>query len=215
MKTPDCVIWGLTKRHNSKLVKFNGNQWTHNPLSITGFHNASSSSSSINVGSAQKKTKKSFRSVITLNLKHKLGHGAKSAKSAHSQSKIAHSQLVLSKDVGRVAKAIQGLTFQNQKEKNQALRKLARQNAANSRHVAKWGSPLSDRSVIWKSEWGWSYCLSRISAIWRVVLCLFSPARYRGLNCNRRWEWQLRTRLENRIAVHSRACSCLQHQDRV
>lgn len=215
MKTPDCVIWGLTKRHNSKLVKFNGNEWTHNPLSITGFHNASSSSSSINVGAEQKKTKKNFRRVFTLNLKHKLGHGAKSAKSAKSQSKIAHSHIHLSKEVNRAAKVIQGLTFQNQKEKNQALRKLARQHAANRPHVGKWVSPLSDKSVIWKSEWGWSYCLSRKSAIWRVVLCEFSPARYRGLNCNRRWEWQLRTRLENRIAVHLRACSCLQHQDRV
>jgi hypothetical protein len=137
MKTPDCVIWGLTKRHNSKLVKFNGNEWTHNPLSITGFHNASSSSSSINVGSEVKKTKKNFRRVVTLSLKHKLGHGAKSAKSATSQSKIAHSQLRLTKDVNRAAKVIQGLTFQNQKEKNQALRRLARQSAANSRHVAK------------------------------------------------------------------------------
>ena len=137
MKTPDCVIWGLTKRHNSKLVKFNGNEWTHNPLSITGFHNASSSASTINVGAEHKKAKKNFRRVFTLNLKHKLGHGAKKAKSATSQSRIAHTQIKLSKEVNRAAKVIQGLTFQNQNAKNHALRKLARQSAANRSHVEK------------------------------------------------------------------------------
>ena len=106
----------------------------------------------INVGSEEKKTIKNFRRVVTLSFKLKLGHGDKSAKSANSQSKIAHSQLRLTKDVNRAAKVIQGLTFQNQKEKNQALRRLARQSAANSRHVAKWGSPLNDKSVIWKSD---------------------------------------------------------------
>jgi len=106
MKTPDCVIWALTKRNNSQLVKFNGNEWTHNPLSLTGFHNASSSSSTIGVGAHHKKSKKNFRRVFSLTLKHKLSHGLKTAKSANSQSHISTSQINLTKDVNRAAKVI-------------------------------------------------------------------------------------------------------------
>lgn len=137
MKTPDCVIWALTKKHNSQLVKFNGNDWTTNPLSITGFHNASSNSSTISVGAHHKKTKKHFKRVFTLNLKHKLTHGAKTAKPAKSPSKITHSQVHLTREVHHAAKVIQGLTFQNLKAKNGALRQLARQSAANRSHTEK------------------------------------------------------------------------------
>ena len=137
MKTPDCVIWALTKKHNSQLVKFNGNEWTHNPLSNTGFHNASSSASTINVGGFHKKSKKNFRRVFSLTLKHKLGHGAKSAKSAKSQSRINTSEIHLTKNATKAAKVIQGLTFQNQKAKNGALRRLARQSAVNRSHTEK------------------------------------------------------------------------------
>ena len=35
------VIWRVTKKWNSNLVKFNGNQWSKSPFSTTGFHNAS------------------------------------------------------------------------------------------------------------------------------------------------------------------------------
>jgi hypothetical protein len=137
MKTPDCVIWALTKRHNSHLVKFNGNEWTHNPLSNTGFHNASSSASTIGVGAHHQKTKKHFSRVFSLTLKHKLGHGLKKAKSAKSQSRISTSEILLTKEVNKAAKVIQGLTFQNQKAKNGALRRLARQSAANRSHTEK------------------------------------------------------------------------------
>ena len=137
MNTPDCVIWALTRKNNSQLVKFNGNEWTHNPLSNTGFHNASSSAGTIGVGAFHKKSKKNFRRVFTLTLKHKLGHGSKTAKSAKSQSHIATSQINLTKDVNKAAKVIQGLTFQNQKAKNGALRRLAKQSAANRSHTEK------------------------------------------------------------------------------
>ena len=137
MKTPDNVIWALTKRNNAHLVKFNGNEWTHNPLSLTGFHNASSSSSTIGVSAHHKKTKKNFRRIFDLTLKHKLGHGLKNGKSAKSQSKISTSVIHLTKDVNRAAENIQGLTFQNQKAKNGALRRLARLSAANRSHTSK------------------------------------------------------------------------------
>jgi hypothetical protein len=136
MKTPDCVIWALTKRNNAYITKFNGNEWTHNPLSLTGLHNASSTASTINVVAARKKTdKKKFKRTFNLLLKHKLTHGAKKARSAKSQSKVAHSEIVLSGDVHHAAKVIQGLTYQNQKEKNLALRRLARGSAATRSNI--------------------------------------------------------------------------------
>ena len=137
MKTPDCVIWALTRKHNSNLVKFNGNQWSTSALSPRGFHNASSSASTIGVGAHQQKTKKHFSRVFSLSLKHKLNHGAKSAKSAKSQSRINTSEILLTKEVNNAAKTIQGLTFQNQKAKNGALRRLAKQSAANRSHTEK------------------------------------------------------------------------------
>ena len=43
MKVPSNVIWNLTKKWNSHLVKFRDFQFSHDPLNLTGFHNASSS----------------------------------------------------------------------------------------------------------------------------------------------------------------------------
>jgi hypothetical protein len=81
MKTPDNVIWALTKRNSAYLVKFNGNSWTHNPLSQTGFHNASSANSTISVhGSTKKTDKKKFKRTFSVLIKHKLTHGAKKAR---------------------------------------------------------------------------------------------------------------------------------------
>ena len=42
MKVPNCVLWGLTKRWNSYVVKNNSNTFSLDPLNLTGLHNASS-----------------------------------------------------------------------------------------------------------------------------------------------------------------------------
>lgn len=57
VKLPNSVLWQLTKKNNSFLVKFNGNTFSHDPLNLTGFHNASSAGLSNNaaVGVSSKK----------------------------------------------------------------------------------------------------------------------------------------------------------------
>ena len=45
MKIPSEVVWQLTKRWNSSIVKFNGQSFSSDPLNLTNFHNASSAGS--------------------------------------------------------------------------------------------------------------------------------------------------------------------------
>jgi len=85
MKTPDSVIWALTKRNSSYLVKFNGNEFTHNPHSVTGLHNASDAAGSVSLHGRRVATKKGFRRVFDLTQRHHhSAHGRKSAKPAKS-----------------------------------------------------------------------------------------------------------------------------------
>merc|ERR1712166_304893 len=49
MSVSQDVIWQLTKRNNSSLVKFNFNSWSKNKMNMTGFHNASQSASCLSV----------------------------------------------------------------------------------------------------------------------------------------------------------------------
>ena len=132
MKTPASVIWALTKKHNSYLVKFNGNSWSSAPTNVSGFHNASETCSEISVQADRKSTKKGFRRDFILNLAHNQHHGLKKA----SHSKVAHSEIRITKETGRAAKVINGLTHVNQRSKNRALRRLAKQHSANRSNVA-------------------------------------------------------------------------------
>jgi hypothetical protein len=135
MKIPDCVIWALTRRNNANLVKFNGNDWSSNPLSVTGFHNASNTSSTVSVHSSKKHSEKKFKRTFSLIARHKLTHGAKKARSAKSQAGVLVSTSNITKNVNLAAKAIQGNDSLNQKRKNAVLRRLARANAAARQHV--------------------------------------------------------------------------------
>ena len=86
MKTPDCVLWALTKKNNAFLKKFNHNQWSHNPLSKTNFHNASSAASTCSIQGAKRVTvdkenkKEKTKQVFAVVTKHKMIHGKKAHK---------------------------------------------------------------------------------------------------------------------------------------
>ena len=124
MRQPSCVIWALTKRHNSYLSKWQGNEFSHNPLNLTGFHNASQSASTIGVSGHLEKAKKRFRRVFCLKLAHKPRHHKVFKKT--SESKQGYSHQKVKKEVRHTAKTIRGLTYQNEKVKTLALRRLAR-----------------------------------------------------------------------------------------
>ena len=137
MKTPDCVIWGLTKKNNAFLKKFNGNQWSHSPLSVSGFHNASNSASTCSVQGVKKvqedkaakkddeKKNEKSKKVFEIVMKHRMHHGRKVIKK-NSTSQPDISRNTITKDVHRVAKVINGLTFQSDAHKKQLLKRLAK-----------------------------------------------------------------------------------------
>ena len=133
MKTPSCVIWSLTKKNNAHLVKFNGNQWSSHPRSISGFHNASESASPAGVQVKRVPTKKNFKRVFILNVAHNQHHGLKKA----SKSCVACTCIPLSKGQNAAAKAVNKQMHLNQVAKNKCLKRLARQHAANRSNVAK------------------------------------------------------------------------------
>ena len=127
------MIWGLTKKWNSKLVKFNGNQWSSSPFSLSGFHNASESASTVGIQAVKEKSKKAHRAVFRMHLKHK--SISKSTKVHKGARKIASSVDDIKKGVNHAAKTINGLTFANASLKKRALRRLARASAANKSSV--------------------------------------------------------------------------------
>jgi hypothetical protein len=144
MKTPDCVIWGLTRKNNAFLKKFNGNQWSSHPLNVSGFHNASQSASSASVQGSKRITKAKdakkdevshkSKKVFEVVLRHRNRHGKKTH-SKNSQSAPAFSRHAVTKNVHRVQKIVSGLTYQSDNHKKQLLRRLARVDAANRSHA--------------------------------------------------------------------------------
>lgn len=123
MRIPSEVVWQLTKKWNSKLVKFNGQQFSHDPLSLTNFHNASSSSSTVGLSAVKAKGKKGTKSVVTLLQKHK-SHNKIAKRKNNSQSALLASRVVLKRGINRIGKVVKGLSNVTEKTRKTALRRL-------------------------------------------------------------------------------------------
>ena len=120
------LIWGITKKRNAFLVKFNGQQWSKNPLSQTGFHNASEAANTVGVaGKKELNDKKNVRRVFTLTLKHKRRNGIQKRK-VGSQSKPGYSVHEVRREVNHTAKTIKALSWVDERERTALLRRLAR-----------------------------------------------------------------------------------------
>ena len=119
------VIWRVTKKWNSNLVKFNHNQWSKSPFSTTGFHNASQAANTVGVGGKKEKTEKGSKRIFPLTLKHKRVNGI-SKRKPKSQRKPAYSVHEVRNEVNRCAKVIKNLTWNSEGEKKALLRRLAR-----------------------------------------------------------------------------------------
>ena len=137
MKIPSEVVWQLTKKWNSKLVKFNGQQWTSSNLSLTNFHNASQSASTIGLTAEKVKGKKGTKRVVTLRQAHK-SHNKISKRKNNSQSKLLTSNVVLKRGLNRIGKVVNGLSFINNRVRVAALRRLRRLHTA-TRPIVKGG----------------------------------------------------------------------------
>ena len=97
------VVWRLTKKFNCNLVKFNGNQWSKSPFSLSGFHNASESANTLGVTGIKEKTDKdTVKRVFALTLKHKRVNGISKRKAA-SQRKPAYSVHEVRNEVNHAA----------------------------------------------------------------------------------------------------------------
>ena len=123
--SPD-VMWMLTKKWNAQKVRFNFNDWSKSPFSLTGFHNASQAANTVGVGGKKELTdKKTVRRIFSLTLKHKRVNGISKRKPA-SQRKPSYSVHEVRNEVNRTAKVIQSLSWNDDREKKMALRRLAR-----------------------------------------------------------------------------------------
>ena len=138
MKIPTSVVWQLTKRWNSHLVTFNGQQFTHDPLSLTNLHNGSQAGLSNNqtIGLSAKKVqaKKGTRPVYTLLQSHK-SHNKILKKKKTSSSGLAASTVQLRRGINRVGKVVKSLSNISEKTRRIALRRLQRLHVATRPHV--------------------------------------------------------------------------------
>ena len=138
MKIPSSVVWQLTKKWNSQLVKFNGQHFTHDPLSLTNLHNASqvglSNNQAIGLSSRKEKAKKGSRRVITLLQAHK-SHNKITKSKKNSQSKLLASSIDLKRGINRIGKVVKGLSNVSDKNKKTALKRLQRLHVATRTHV--------------------------------------------------------------------------------
>ena len=140
MKVPSCVLWGLTKKNNCFLVKqkgARGDAFSHDPLNLTGMHNASSAgltnSEAIGLTAVKAKSKsgKQFRRDYVLKINHKsYNKTTKVSKSKDGVAGPSFSSVTIKKDTKSAAKSIQGLTFANDKKKALLLKRLGKLHGA-------------------------------------------------------------------------------------
>ena len=133
MKIPSAVVWQLTKKYSSFLVKSNGQQFTRDPLNLTGLHNASQSGltneGTIGLSAVKAKGKKGTKSVVTLLQRHK-SHNKITKRKNNSQSGCIASTIVLKRGINRMGKVVKGLSNISERTRKQALRRLARLHVA-------------------------------------------------------------------------------------
>ena len=132
------VIWALTKKRNNQLVKFGGRHWTKSPFSMSGMWNASEAQRTVGVSGRREEKdadKKSSKRVFTISLKTKQKSGITKRADKTSQRIPGGAVVDVQADVNRAAKAIQSLTYQNDRDKKLALRKLARLSAASGSNL--------------------------------------------------------------------------------
>lgn len=124
------LIWGMTKKRNAFLVKFNGNDWSKAPMAVSGFHNRTEAANTVGVTARKElNDKKNVRRVFTLTLKHKRVNGIQKRK-VGSQRKPSYSVHEVRREVNHTAKTINSLSWVDAKERRALLYRLARSSRA-------------------------------------------------------------------------------------
>merc|ERR1712127_108845 len=117
-----------------------GHQWSHNPLSKTNFHNATSAASTCSIQGAKRvavdkeNKKEKTKQVFAIVTKHKMIHGKKAHKK-NSTSGVLVNVNNFTKGVHRAAKLIAKMPVASPKAKKMLLRRLAKQSAAQRSHA--------------------------------------------------------------------------------
>ena len=134
MKVPSSVVWQLTKKYNTFLVKANGQTFTHDPLSLTNLHNGSqaglSNDRAIGLQSRKVQAKKAKRGVVTLLQAHK-SHNRITKRKKNTRSGLGFSRQDLRRGFNRLGKTIKNLPLQSERVRRLALRRLAALHVAN------------------------------------------------------------------------------------
>ena len=145
MRQPNCVLWGLTRRHSAFTripagAKSRGQAFSADPFNLTGLHNASSQGFTadngigLTVNRAASKSGKSFRREYVLSINHKSYHKTNRVlKSADAHN--SHSTQTIRRGTAHAAKTIQGLTHATSAKKALLLRRLGRLHGASRDHV--------------------------------------------------------------------------------
>jgi hypothetical protein len=138
VKLSNSVLWQLTKRSNSFLVKFNGSTFTRDPLNLTNLHNAAhaglSNEGSLNLQAEKVKSKKATRSVFSLLQNHK-SHNKISKRKSNSTSGLVYSNQPLKRGINRIGKVVKNLTHITERVRKLALRRVQRLHVATRSHV--------------------------------------------------------------------------------
>ncbi|CDW81060.1 60s ribosomal protein l28 [Stylonychia lemnae] len=143
VKLPNSVVWQLTKKNNSFLVKFNGQTFSHDPLNLTGLHNASqaglSNDQSVGLQAQKVKSKKgALRGAVNLLQRHK-SHNKITKRRKNSTSGAVYSSQVLKRGVNRIGRVVKNLTHISERVRRLALKRVQKLHVA-SRSQVKGGA---------------------------------------------------------------------------
>ena len=138
VKLPNSVLWQLTKKNNSFLVKYNGQTFSHDPLNLTGLHNASqaglSNNQAVGVQVTKVAAKKGKKASFHLLNRHKSHNKIAKAKKA-STSGAVYSVQPVNRGVNKIAKVVKNLTHVSERVRKLALKRVQRRHVASRTHV--------------------------------------------------------------------------------
>jgi hypothetical protein len=137
MKIPADLLWGLTRKNSSFLVKRHNETFTHDPTSTTNLHNAAdcgvanNNAVSITLTKAESKSKKAHKRVYQVNQRHPERHGTPAPRAGS-----VYSVQNLTKETARANKVIDSLKVSDEKKK-QLRRRLYKLHKGNPLNVKK------------------------------------------------------------------------------
>ena len=144
MKVPSCVVWQCVKKNHAYLIKRgrDGEQWTKDPISLTGRHNASengiSNDHAISISARKETSKKTHRRVFDMKIRHSGHHDAKKTGGA------VFSTTTVKKEVNRLAKVVNSLQGITELKRHKLLHRVHRLHSGNKHHQRGDNRPASE-----------------------------------------------------------------------